>query len=133
MNINQQIEMLESKIDLIKLEIEDKQGEITTIQSNIETFEYICTDDEYNEYLDNVFDEVEIMGMTYNISYALKELDPIAYRCDKADYEANIDLDDVEEYQELQNQLDELESQLDDLQNQLDELQDQLDELESED
>ena len=112
-----------TNVEQLKRDIEDKQGEIATAQSNIETFEYSCTDEEYDEYLDNIFDEVEIYGMTYAVSYALKELDPTAYRCGKSDFESDFELENCEEYQDLQTELDELESQLDDLQTELDDLE----------
>ena len=112
-----------TNVEQLKRDIEDKQGEIATAQSNIETFEYSCTDEEYNEYLDNIFDEVEVCGMTYNVSYALKELDPIAYRCGKSEYEADFDLENCEEYRDMLTELNELESQLDDLQTEIDDLE----------
>ena len=112
-----------TNIEQLNRAIEDKQGEIATTQSNIETFEYTCTEEQFNDFLDDAYNEVEIMGMTYNVSYVLKELDPTAYRCAKLDYESNFDLSDCEEYQDLQTELDELESQLDGLQTELDELE----------
>ena len=108
-----------TNIEQLKRDIEDKQGEIATAQSNIETFEYSCTDEEYNEHLDSIFDEVEICGMTYAVSYALKELDPTAYRCGKSDFESNIDLDDIPEYNDLKEELEDLESELEDLESEL--------------
>ena len=115
MNINQQIEMLESKIDAIKADIENKQSEI-------DNFECEVSEEEFNSYLD---DEglVTVCGLEFYPSDILKSCDPIAYRCAKSDYEANFELEDCEEYQELQNQLDDLESQLDDLQTELDGLE----------
>ena len=132
MNINQQIEMLESKIDLIKLEIEDKQGEIATLQSNIETFEYSCDEDQFNEFLDDVEQSVTIYGIEFYPSDILKNCDPIAYRCGKSDYEADIDFNDIPEYQDMLSELDDLQTELDDLQTELDDLESQLDDLQSE-
>ena len=131
--LNNVIETLKQQIKQLDRDIEDKQGEIATAQSNIETFEYSCTDEEYDEHLDSVFDEVEICGFTFSVSYALKELDPIAYRCGKSDYESNFDLSDCEDYQDLQAELEELEAELESLEYELQEIQDELDILESED
>lgn len=117
------IESLKQQIKQMERDIEDKQGEIATAQSNLETFEYSCTDEEYNEHLDSIFDEVEVCGMTYAVSYALKELDPTAYRCAKSDYEADFELENCEEYQELQKTLEELETELEELESQLDDLE----------
>ncbi len=132
MSINQQIEILESKIDLIKLEIEDKQGEIATIQSNIETFEYICTEEQFDEFLDDVEQSVSIYGIEFYPSDILKNCDPTAYRCAKIDYEADLELENCEEYKDMIIELEELETELDELESQLDDLQTELDELESE-
>ena len=113
------VAQLKNQIADLFLQVEAKQHEIAI-------FEYTCDDAQFDDFLDDCYSEIEVMGMTYNVSYAFKELDPIAYRCAKSDYESNFDLSDCEEYQELQQELDELESQLDDL-------QDELDVLESED
>lgn len=40
----------------------------------------------YEEMLDNVYGTVKIAGFEYNTSYALKNLDPIAYREGFLDY-----------------------------------------------
>ena len=49
------------------------------------------TDEQYDESLDDAFGEVTIAGMKYSTSYALKNLDPTAYQCGKADYEDTLD------------------------------------------
>jgi len=112
-----------NNVEQLKRDIEDKQGEIATIQSNIETLEYTCDDAQFDDFLDDVEQSVTIYGMEFYPSDILKHCDPVAYRCAKADYEANFDVSDCEEYQDLQSELDELESQLDDLQSELDDLE----------
>ena len=125
------IEQVRAQIRHLERDIEDKQGEICTAQSNIETFEYSCTDDEYDEMLDEIYGDVEICGMSYSSSQALKELDPIAYCCAKNDFESDYDLDNCEEYSDLKDELESLEDQLSDLENDLSELNDELDSLEN--
>ena len=125
------IEQVRIQIRHLERDIEDKQGEICTAQSNIETFEYSCSDDEYDEMLDDVYGDVEICGMNYSSSQALKLLDPIAYRCGKGDFESNYDLDNCEEYNDLKDELESLEDQLSDLENDLVELNNELDSLEN--
>ena len=115
---------VEKTIGAIEIAILDKQKEI-------DSFEYSCSDDEYDEMLDDVYGDVEICGMNYSSSQALKELDPIAYRCGKGDYESNYDLNNCEEYNDLKDELETLEDQLSDLQNDLDELNDELESLEN--
>ena len=125
------IEQLRAQIRHLERDIEDKQGEICTAQSNIETFEYSCTDDEYEQMLDDVYGDVEICGMNYSSSRALKILDPVAYRCAKNDFESNYDLNNCEEYSDLKDELESLEDQLYDLENDLSELNSELDSLEN--
>ena len=116
---------VEKTMGAIEVAILDKQKEI-------DSFEYSCSDDEYDEMLDDVYGDVEICGMNYSSSQALKELDPVAYNCGKGDYEANYDLDNCEEYSDLKDELESLENKLSDLENDLDELNEQLDSLENE-
>ncbi len=130
--LNIVIESLNQQIKQLERDIEDKQGEIATAQSNIVTFEFSCTEEQFNDFLDDVEQSVTIYGIESYPSDILKNCDPIAYRCAKSDYESNFDVSDCEEYQELQKQLEELETELDELESQLDDLQTELDGLESE-
>ena len=50
-----------------------------------------ATEEEYCDFLDEVYEEVEVAGMMYNTSYVLREVDPTAFRCGKVDYEAGLD------------------------------------------
>lgn len=115
MNINQQIEMLESKIDLIKGDIENKQSEI-------DNFEYEVSESDFDSYLDDE-GSVTVCGLEFYPSDILKSCDPVAYRCAKSDYESNYDLDDVAEYSDLKEELESLESELEDLESELEDLQ----------
>ena len=112
MNINQQIEMLESKIDAIKADIENKQSEINS-------FEYEISESDFDSYLDDSEETVTVCGLDFYPSDILKNCDPIAYRCAKADYESSYDLADVEEYCDLKEELEDLESELEDLESEL--------------
>ena len=120
MNINQQIEMLESKIDAIKADIENKQSEI-------DSFEYEVSESDFDSYLDDNEQSVNVCGIEFYPSDILKSCDPIAYRCVKSDYESNYDLDDVEEYADLKEELEALESELEDFESELEDLQSELD------
>ena len=40
----------------------------------------------YDDYLDEMYPETTISGCNYATSHALKEIDPIAYRCGMSDY-----------------------------------------------
>lgn len=109
------IQHIENQIAELFLQIEAKQHEIAI-------FDYSCDDAQFDEFLDDVEQSVTIYGIEFYPSDILKNCDPIAYRCAKSDYEANFELSDCEEYQDLQAELDELESELDDLQTELDDL-----------
>ena len=116
--MNTQINELQTVITLINAEIIAKKNAI-------HNFEYSCTEREYNDFLDQIYGEVNICGITYSASRALKNLDPIAYRCSKSDYESNFDLENCAEYIEKRDELEQL-------QNELEQLQDELDDLENE-
>jgi len=51
------------------------------------------TDAEYEAVLDEIYGDVEICGMTFSSGHALRELDPTAFRCGKADHESALDED----------------------------------------
>jgi chaperonin cofactor prefoldin len=111
--------MLESKIDSIKSNIENKQSEI-------DSFVYEISESDFDEFLDEIGQPVNVCGMKFYPSDILKSCDPIAYRCSKSDYESNIDLDDVAEYVDLKDELEVLESELEDLESELEDLQSEL-------
>ena len=110
-------------IEQVEKEIENLELNITELKAEIDGFEYSLTEAEFDEYLDEAYDEVNICGITYSASYALKECDPVAYRCAKSDYESNFDLDDCVEYTDLLEELESLESDLESLQYELDDLE----------
>ena len=49
----------------------------------------------YDDMLDDCHEDVKICGMTYNTSKALKDVDPIAYRCGFSDYTASLEEDNI--------------------------------------
>ena len=48
---------------------------------------------EFENYLDDIYGDVDICGMKYSAGRALKELDPIAFNCAKSDYESELTSD----------------------------------------
>lgn len=126
------IEQVKTQIAEVEEQIVNKQVEIESKQNEINSFEYECSDDEFSDYIDSIYPEVNIGSLSFNPSEIMKELDPTAYRCGKSDYESEYDLDDCEEYTDLKGDLENLESDLEDLESELEDLQDELDELESE-
>lgn len=100
------------------------------------------TEELYANMLDDCYGEVEIAGMTFQTSRALKELDPTAFRCGEVDYIDSLSLveiggdyyeqDAVE--QEREGLIEELESEISDLEDErenpeIEDIQDQIDAL----
>jgi len=112
--------LIEKRTELLEV----KQA-IHAKQIEIRNFSYESSDDEYDSYLDECYGDIDVCGNTYSASYALKELDPTAYRCGKVDYDSEKDLDDVEEYQELTQELEELENRESDLESEIEELEEE--------
>ena len=130
--MNTQVTELQEAIASINAEIVVKEAEIEGVQYEVDHFEYSISESEYDAYLDERYEGVNVCGFTYSASYALKELDPIAYRCMKSDYESDFDLDDCTEYTDMTEDLDNLNDDLGSLNSELQELQGELDDLESE-
>lgn len=91
--LKKQIAELENKIDNFEID-EDKY------------------DENYDEWLDEIYGEIMIGNISFLPSRILKELDPIAYRCGFSDYIDSLDIEDDEEYQELQIELEEAKEEL---------------------
>ena len=114
-------------IEQVQTEIENIELTISELKSEIDGFEYSSTEAEFDDFLDEFYDEVKVCGMTYSTSYVLKECDPVAYRCAKSDYEGNFDLADCAEYTEMLKELESLESELKSLQDELSNLESEAD------
>lgn len=126
------IELLQAEIqmkehDIRKLQVQIKNKE--TQQNSIE-----CDPDDLADQFDECLDgsgDVSIAGYTYAPSYALKSVDPVAYRCGLNDYaDSMFDKEYTEEYKALQDEIDQLESDIEDLENEIEDLQSQVEELE---
>lgn len=46
--------------------------------------------DEYKEFLNEIYGEVQVCGMTYSQGDLLEAIDPVAFRCGLGDYESEI-------------------------------------------
>lgn len=62
---------------------------------------------EYMEFLDEVYGEVSICGMTYSAGTALEAVDPVAFRCGLGDYENKVQVEleeaiENEDYSEIE-------------------------------
>ena len=117
---------LHTQIEATESQIAEVEKKIEALQNEIDNFEYSISDNDFDEYLDECNETVNVFGMEFYPSDILKNCDPIAYRCAKSDYESNFDLDDCEEYTDLKDELESLENDLESLNDELDELNDQL-------
>lgn len=72
------------------IEIYNWYGKYFKTREALERFAEDMAYETYDDMLDETYGEVEIAGMTYYTSNALKEIDPIAYRCGLSDYQSNI-------------------------------------------
>ena len=113
--LNAKIEQLNAAIEMKQQAIAPLKRDIAIAQKEVDCFEYEVTEAEYDDFLDDCYPTVELMGMTFYPSDVLKSCDPIAYHCSKSEYESNFDLDDCQEYQDLIAELEDLESELEDL------------------
>ena len=127
------IEQIKQQITNLENEIESLKDEITSKELEIDNFEYECSDDDFDDFLDQIYPEINIGSLTFYPSQVLKECDPTAYRCAKSDYESDYDLDECEEYSDLKADLESLQDDLESLESDLEDLQNTLDDLESED
>jgi len=106
-------EELETRIEEIQQEIET----LTKEQDNIE-----IDNDEHEDAYCDMLDEistVEIGSLTYNPSTVLREVDPTAYRCGLNDYVDSIDIEDTDDWKDLDYKIHDLESLLIDLESEL--------------
>lgn len=115
-------------IEQVQNEIAEIEAQIEAKQSEIDNFEYECSESEYDEMLDDCYPNVEVVGMTFYPSDVLKSCDPIAYRCGKSDYESEYDVSDCADYQDLEAELLQLEEHLESLEEQLECLEAEQDE-----
>jgi DNA repair exonuclease SbcCD ATPase subunit len=106
---------MEKTLMELKQELVELKAELESKQKEAENWEVGIDDEQYDDMLDDVYGEVQIAGCSYSTSYALKKLDPTAYRCGKSDFESGMDNRDDPKYQELQEEIEELESNIADL------------------
>lgn len=108
-------------IATIKANIVSKTAEIKAKQAEMDNFEITVSEREYDDFLNDCYEEVEICGQTYAAAYALKMVDEVSYNTGKSDYEDSLEKEENDDYKELAEELEELESELEGLENELEE------------
>ncbi|AXN57867.1 hypothetical protein [Acinetobacter phage ABPH49] len=110
------IETLNAQLIIARNNLKEKQAEM-------ESYEISRSDEDYMEYLDEVYGTVEIAGGTYNTGYALQQLDPTAFRGGLNDWTDSLDKEDEEDYKGLMEEEEELENEISDLEEKIEELE----------
>ena len=129
---------MKNSIELLRAEVEMKEHEIRKMQALIadkeKQQEQIELDpdnyeDQFDESLDESIPEIEIGCLTYSPSHVLKNVDPTAYRCSLIDFVDSFDVEDSDEYKELQEEIDQLQSDIEDLENEIEDLESEIEDL----
>lgn len=97
-----------------------------------EELESIDVDSRYDDFLDDVYPDLTIAGMSFSTSRALKELDPTAYRCGMNDWidsenfvEINGDYYDADDCERIKDEmLSEIESRIEAVEEEISEEED---------
>ena len=112
-----EVEMKEQEIRKMQAMIADKEKQQEQIELDPDDYE-----DQFDESLDESIPEIEIGCLTYSPSHVLKNVDPVAYRCGLLDFVNYLDVEDSEQYKDLQEQIDSLEDDISELESELDDL-----------
>lgn len=64
------------------------QKEIEELEESKEDLEEEFNEDQYDEMLDDCYPEIDIVGVKYSASHALKEIDPVRYDCGFSDWQS---------------------------------------------
>lgn len=128
------LEDLSQRLESAETEAQKLRDKIKGLQHDQESIE--LDPDDYTDQYDQMLDEcnpIEINGYIEILySDALRDQDPIAYRCGLSDFMDTIDLTESQEYKDLEEEIEDLEYELCELDDLLVDLQDQYDDLESE-
>lgn len=88
---------------------EDIKEELEELQEELKDLESQYCEDDYEGFLNDCYPEVSICGYNYQQGTALKELDPIAFRCGLSDWEHPRIGELEQEITDLEDELKELE------------------------
>lgn len=95
--------------------IQDIKNDLAEAIAKCDAWEIDADDPQVIALYDDMLDDsgpVNIAGLDYDVSHALKQVDPTAYRCGLLDYIDGLDERDFAEYQELMEAVETLESEL---------------------
>jgi DNA repair exonuclease SbcCD ATPase subunit len=89
-------------------DIESLEKEIEEFKAEKERLEDNDNIEEYDEFLDDVYGEIDVCGIKYCASHLLKEVDPTAYRCGMNDFNDN-------KISEIEGRIEEIEDEINEL------------------
>jgi len=122
------------ELEFARAELAGAREELSALRDDLDRFELDVDDyeSEYNETLDEA-GPVTIGRLTYDASYVLQKVDPVAWRCGLVDYVDGLEVEDSEEYQAIEEKIEELEEEIEGLLDSIEELEEEIEELESDD
>jgi hypothetical protein len=108
-----------TKLEVNK-ELYAKRQELAAKEKELENFELDVDDytDDYDQWLDELYPEINI-GVSFDPSYVLKNLDETAYRCGLNDYVNEIDITETQGYKDIQVEIDALQDEINELESEL--------------
>ena len=112
MSIQNDINSVKAKIEQVQVKIEEKQKEL-------DSFEVSRDEDDYEECLNDSCGTVYVCGVTFDAGYALRNLDPTAFRIGMGEWVNSLDPSDEDGYKDLEYELEELTNELFDLEDEL--------------
>ena len=137
-----------SRIETLKEQIEMKEDELSEERTNLSIEKDALSDakrevdnfypdegdyeEQYNDYLDEVYGNVDVAGYSYSTSDLLHRIDPIAYGQGLSDYVDGLDFDEIDEYVELKEKVEELESNIESIESKIEESEEEIQELQEE-
>lgn len=71
---------------MTKYLIDQEEFERDEFQRELEAAIYDCAERDYDDELDEAYQDYEVMGLSFSASRVLKECDPIAYKCGLNDF-----------------------------------------------
>ena len=108
--------MTRQELNIKRHQVTTRIQELRAEQSRLDISETsLASDEQYSSMLDECYDEVDVCGYKYDPSHALRLLDPTAYRCGFVDWLDSLDIENSDEWQELENQIEELDNELEEL------------------
>ena len=122
--LQSQIDSIESKLSDLRLQVSDLESQQEQIELDPDKYE-----DQFDDMLNDSIPEIEIGCLTYSPSHVLKNVDPTAYRCGLVDYIDSLDVEDSDEYKELQDEIDQLRYDIEDLESEIEDLESEIEDL----